>query len=130
MVEMEYRSDRKNRNILDMGEYKGYRYYVMNLGTHPCAYVEIPKGHKYFGINEDDANIDCHGGLTYASDYLCVGENPIHGWFIGWDYAHYGDYVGYAGYYEELYGDQKRYSTRELIYDCHKVIEQLVGEDE
>mgnify|MGYP001032403433 CR=1 FL=1 len=37
-----------------------------------------------------------HGGLTYSRDFLWISkERKLQGWFIGWDYAHYGDYVGY-----------------------------------
>ena len=46
MKKMVYSSKRK-RELLDSGEYLGYNYYILNLGTHPTAYVEIPKNHKY-----------------------------------------------------------------------------------
>ena len=29
--------------------YKGYQYWIINLGSHPTAYVEIPESHKYYG---------------------------------------------------------------------------------
>ncbi len=44
-----------------------------------------------------EIDLDVHGGLTYSNNYLCISENKkVEGWiFIGWDYAHYGDYAGY-----------------------------------
>ena len=38
MKQMVYTADR-NREILDMGEYKGFTYAIISLGWHPCAYV-------------------------------------------------------------------------------------------
>ena len=34
--------------LLASGICFGYKYYVLNLGTHPTAYVEIPKDNKNY----------------------------------------------------------------------------------
>lgn len=127
---MIYQKDRKYE-ILHKNNYKGYNYYILNLGTHPTAYVEIPEGHKLYGKHYDDIDIDVHGGLTYSDGYL----GPIKDknlWFIGWDYAHAGDYMGY---YEETIFDgfqsfmdinNKKWTTEEIIEDCKDVIEQII----
>ena len=123
--QMEYQENRKIE-ILFTGEYMGYRFYILNLGTHPTAYIEIPEGHDLFGKHYDDINIDVHGGLTYAEDHLRgVKENS---WFIGWDYAHAGDYGGYDVKWigTKLYGEEdKKWTTEEIFDDVVNVIEQI-----
>lgn len=117
--------------ILFQGTYKGYQFYIMNLGTHPTAYVEIPITNKLFGksynqIYDIGINIDVHGGLTYSRDHLLGGENNK--WFIGWDYAHAGDYAGYIEKYPELSRlsiYDKKWTTEEIFEDVVNVIEQL-----
>ncbi len=134
---MIYQKDRK-MEILHVWEYKGYRYFVLNLGTHPTAYIEIPEGHKLYGKSYNEIydmgyDIDVHGGLTYSEDNLmCVKSKS---WFIGWDYAHYNDY---AGYYEELHFENelhhlKKWTTEEIIEECKSAINQIIemeGKDE
>lgn len=39
MKEMVYGATPKCE-VLHHGEYKGYKFYIINLGTHPTAYVE------------------------------------------------------------------------------------------
>jgi hypothetical protein len=122
MNEMIYTGTRLNLpEVLYSEEYKGYKFYILNLGTHPCAYVEIPKGNKFYEVEYDNIDIDCHCGLTYSNKSLrSVDES---GWFIGWDYAHLGDYVGY---FEYNYGEDKKWTTLEIYEECKNVIEQLV----
>ena len=50
--EMIYQAERKQEIIFD-GKYKGYQVYILNLGTHPTAYIEIPKESKLFGLSYD-----------------------------------------------------------------------------
>lgn len=127
MIEMVYFPKRFNKGvILEHGNKDGFNYWVLNFGTHPCCYVEIPKGHKYYNVDNDEINVNCHGGLTYSNSYLksVTGDEPTDRWFIGWDYAHYGDF---CGYYVELStrNQDHIYTTKELVRDCLEVIEQL-----
>ena len=73
--------------------YRGYQYAIVlqNLG-HRCAYINVINTPlQYIDYNNLDY-IDVHWGLTYSSEKLC---NLNEGWWIGWDYAHYGDRVDY-----------------------------------
>ena len=48
-------------------------------------------------------------------------------WFIGWDYAHCGDYCGYEEYMPEsiiTYG--KKWTTEEIIEECKNAIDQII----
>lgn len=122
--QMEYSSERK-REILFEGKYKNYQFYILNLGTHPTAYVEIPKRNKLYGKSYHYIDIDVHGGLTYSEDYLKgIKENS---WFIGWDYGHFGDYMGYQ---VKLPVDfsmyDKKWTTEEIFEEVKDVINQII----
>lgn len=60
---------------------------------HWCGYVDIPKGHPWFGMSYDDIDdklvtidVHIHGGLTYADDAQGY-------WRVGFDCAQAGDMV-------------------------------------
>lgn len=127
---MIYQADRK-LELLHFDKYKGYNYYILNLGTHPTAYVEIPEGHilhgmSYNEIYEEGYDIDVHGGLTYSNSYL-MGIETVN-WFIGWDYAHAGDYIGfYRDYFNsQLLEPEKKWTTEEIIKECEYAIDQII----
>lgn len=131
---MIYQTERKCE-LLYKGTHKNYNYYILNLGTHPTAYIEIPKGTKLYGKDYheiyDICDIDVHGGLTYSASDL-IGEKD-NSWFIGWDYAHVGDYMGYYADMKEwglnsinLLADDKKWTTEEIIEECKSAIEQII----
>ena len=127
---MVYQTERKIE-LLCKSEYKDYKYYILNLGTHPTAYIEIPEGNKLYGKDYDEIydmgyDIDIHGGLTYSDDEL-MGIK-IKNWFIGWDYAHFGDYVGYQELFSSnlLMNEEKKWTTEEIIKECKHAIDQII----
>ena len=121
---MIYQADRK-LELLYKGNYKGYDYYILNLGTHPTAYIEIPKGHKFYKKHYDRIDLNVHGGLTYSDSELMGIKSTS--WFIGWDYAHLGDYLGYEVKFEFARClDDKKWTTEEIIKDCKNAIDQII----
>ena len=133
MKEMIY-TDKNKRELLYNNIFLGFHYYILNLGTHPTAYVEIPKSHKYFEKGYNDIDIDCHGGLTYSKESLKISDNVIldNSWFIGWDYAHAGDYYGYDIKWKGTdldSEDNKKWTLFEIIEECKEVIKQLNEEE-
>ena len=110
--------------VLEQNTYQGYEYVVVSYGGHPCAYVRIPENHPLYNdvVNDghDYLNISCHGGLTFDGTPICVTD----GYWIGWDYAHYGDYIGYADTTFNV--ESKKWSTEEMIDECIDVIGQLM----
>lgn len=126
MKEMEYGKDRKIE-VLDTGYCLGFLYYILNLGTHPTAYIKIPKDHKYYGKDMDEIDLDVHGGVTYGSEGLYISENQnIEGWFIGWDYSHYGDYLGYESIIPKIYRiNGKKWTTKEMYEEVRQACYQL-----
>jgi hypothetical protein len=97
---------------------------VLNLGTHPCAYVDVTET----DLNERhycDIDIECHGGLTYSREYLHTVDKK--GWFIGWDYSHYCDFAGYELVMPiDIRTNGKRWTTAEMVNECKRVIDQIV----
>lgn len=119
MKEMDYSPMRRAPELLAAGTYKGLAYYVVSNGTHPCAYVNVAgtrlEGVAYFSIE----GLDCHGGLTYSAERInAVSEK---GWYLGWDYAHFGDCFGGSA-------QGKRYSTGEIVAECKNIIGVIVAD--
>ena len=133
MREMLYRKDYRCY-ILDKGNYKGLNYAIVSYGTHPCSYIFLPKGHKFYGKNYEEINdyfIDglCHCGLTFSESDLCFNPLPNDCWVIGWDYSHCCDYSGiYIG--DEVFNELKKWTTEELIEEVKQVIDELEKEND
>lgn len=122
MKEMKYCKDRKIE-VLATGYCLGLLYYILNLGTHPTAYIKIPKEYRD-RIND----IEVNGGITYYSEEgLYVSENEkIEGCFIGWDYAHYGDYTGFEEMLPlHLRTGGKKWKTKEIFKEVKEACYQL-----
>lgn len=124
LADMEYNNDGMSR-CLAVGVYRGFQYAVFNIrGVNPCGYVNI-LGHENELIDDPEATydwehfnwLDCHGGVTYAEAGL---GSFAGGYWIGWDYAHYNDYVSFAG---DVFG--RRYCTGEIVLECKNVINQI-----
>lgn len=116
------------REILFEGIYKNFNFYILSFGMYPTAYIEIPKTHKLFGksyneIYDMGIDIEVHGGLTYSAKHIT--SIKYNSWFIGWDYAHYGDYI------EGLYNGRtnKKWTTEEIFEDVVRAIEQIKEEE-
>lgn len=126
--QMEYQEERKKEVLLD-GYFKNYKFYILNLGTHPTAYIEIPRNSELFGKGYDEIyemglDLEVHGGLTYADESLLEDEKS---WFIGWDYAHYNDWSGYnVRFPEDIRGDGKKWTTEEIFNDVCCAIDQIL----
>ena len=124
MTEMVYSSKRINPERIAEGDHKGFHYYVISQGTHPCAYIDVTKTNLN-GIDYNLIDLKCHCGLTYSRNYLVPVDNE--GWFIGWDYAHYCDFAGYEMELpEERRTNGKVWTTEEIVLECKEAIDELV----
>ena len=128
-TELEYRKyyePELNRHFVAAGTSYGFDYYVVNQGgSHPCAYVVLPKGHVFNGVPYDDIPVECHGGLTYGASELRGVKVEDGDYVIGWDYAHWGDFISCT----ELGGSggftPKKWTTSEIVDEVIAVCEQL-----
>ena len=123
-AEMEYGED-ANYQVLAEGTYKGHLLAVINRGTHPCCYIRIGDLKSMLAVDENTFLNE----ITFRGPYV-----PYHsqrgepftaeedGFWIGWDHAHAGDYVGY--WYVPEDGGRK-YTTDEMIGECKANIDIL-----
>lgn len=129
-IEMEYTGIYGNTVILDRGMYSGYRYVIVSYGSHPCAYVEIPKRHPYYKLGyhgEVENTIDVHGGITFdGSLHFKKMPEAAKRYYIGWDYAHCGDYTYYENVKSVFVEDSKKWTVKMIQEDVKNVIEQLL----
>jgi hypothetical protein len=121
MKEMVYSTNRK-REVLATGYCFGLLYYIMNLGLYPTAYIKLPNN-----FNIDENEIEVHGGITYSEDHLWISENQkLDGKFVGWDYAHYGDYDGYKELVSKKFRTGgKRWTTEEIYKEVREACYQI-----
>ena len=128
-------------NLLYACSFNGYDIAIINIrGSHPCAYIRIPDEKikaikartaadftKYYYWEDGQV----HGGFTYGmfgkpGDY----EELKEGFWLGWDYAHCGDYT-----YDDAYVDmllsretrEKKWTTLEIL---HEAIDICISEPE
>lgn len=107
------RTENKEKRIVESGSHKGIGYEIVSYGSHPCAYISLPKKHKLHGVNYQDISLCVHGGLTYAE---MIGDF----WVIGWDYAHAGD-LFYQELRSELLSKKGKEWTIDEIKDSIKI---------
>lgn len=88
----------ERRSIVEKrGTHRGYPYAVLfqKLGFR-CGYVGIPKTDRYYGCDESEVPVCCHGGLTYADSFLAGVDDSNDIWWIGFDCAHWNDKEDYT----------------------------------
>ena len=124
-----YNSDLKTKKglLVANGTYRGYDFYIKTLGTHPCAYVRISdkSSLKYSIVNQELYFVN--GGITYSNKALSFDNAEIdntNSWFIGWDYAHYGDFM--LSKNGEILSEGKVWTIGEIIEECHKAIDEII----
>jgi len=77
---------------------KGIYGLILKSSISLCGYIGITNDHELYAKNYDLIDLPVHGGLTFSGQGG-DGIRPFSEvWWIGWDYAHYGD----AMFFEEL----------------------------
>jgi hypothetical protein len=103
--------------ILADGEYNEHEFKIISYGTHPCCYIKLNPDEKYYGKSDDDILLPCHGGVTFAK--MTQDDDRFeNGFWIGWDYAHFGDAFG-----EKMPG--RMYTTQTLLAHTKAAIDEL-----
>lgn len=97
----------------------------MKLG-HRCGYVGVPVGHKLYGVDYNEVDFSCHGGLTYSGGGA-NSEYPIKSdlWWFGFDCAHYMDASDYElamKYFPEEEAQLRRVISVENKFPTHGTI--------
>jgi hypothetical protein len=127
MKEMIYKT-KHQIEILDKGVIEKFEYAIISMGLHPCAYIKLNKNHKFYNMHHNDIDIQCHYGLTYSASGLHSTPDEQDVWWIGWDYAHIGDYFGCDLLFKNTSlcsKNQKKWTTQEILEEVKDVIRQL-----
>lgn len=137
--EMDYSRHAHMPEVLARGKYRNYPFIILSVGDYPAAYVCLPEGHPYFGKtlreisiigHKKDHKLTAHGGLTYAQDRV-YKSNIKDRWWVGWDYAHVGDYLAFLPESIRLGNDTlKKWTREEIIVEVKQVVDQLVNINE
>ena len=120
-------SDTYQIEILKEGEFARRHFVILSIGYYPCAYVEF-----FDEIDEDSLkweNIPCHGDVTYQGSAYWNEELKIikkdNRYYIGWDYGHKYDWVGYKTDEENILEGNKKWTLQEVFSDVRRVIKYL-----
>lgn len=103
-------------------QYRGYSCLIVRQPMgYLCGYVRIPNNHplylKSLWEYTLDEQIECHGGITYTGGMKEIDS----GWWIGFDCAHFGDFVPADPVDFGIWRDEM-YVTEEL----HSIVDQLI----
>ena len=123
--EFVYLPDRIDGKIVAHDIYRGMEYFVVSMGTHPCAYVKCPK--EFLDEHSNDwgyaEGIYVHGGITWSGEMsgLRAFRDKDGEYCFGWDYAHAGDYLGSDSYTP---WDNRKWTTEMIVNECKSAIDQ------
>lgn len=95
----------------------GLKCAVAKGGASYCGYVLVPESHPDERKHYDDVEVDVHGGLTFRCKAKEGGS-----WF-GFDTAHAGDWIGYAGTDVEMPG--RIWTEEDVARETEQLAEQL-----
>lgn len=114
----------KETQVKYKGNYKGYKYVIVSYGSHPCAYVKVPSNSHICTMswNSVEESIAVHGGITFHGNLLHVGIGSLDDHYMGWDYAHCGDYFLCNSYLS----NGKQWELDEVKDNCIDVVKQLI----
>ena len=117
----------EGKEEITKGDYLKYHWMIIRrpVGWY-CAYIKLWKKHPLEIVLDtegyDGCDVDCHGGLTFGGKRKDKVFSS--GYWIGWDYAHVGDYTAYHHPHLGL-DDDKRWTFDEVLFEVHEVIDQL-----
>jgi hypothetical protein len=113
--------------MIDHGKFYNIPYVILDLGSHPTAYVGLRKSHRVVKISKGNydnvmmLNVGPHGGFTYSGDNSFEQVYFGYYWF-GWDYGHYGDYQEFP---DSVFGKGKKWTHGEILKEVLQIIIQL-----
>ena len=119
---------------------------IIDRGGWPCSYIKMPEDIYQNHVestnwdgNYDDIDVWVHGGVTFGEycrlkiydhyNHFEVDERVPEGYWLGWDYAHAGDYCFRGLDYDPVFrfdpGYEKKYTIKELIDEAHEALKEL-----
>ena len=137
MKEMVYGGVRE-QEVIYSGEYKGFDIAIVNLISHPCAYIRMPDDmmeklkacHPDTYDDYDSYDGSVHGGYTYCSYGNLGFEELKTGLWLGWDYAHLGDYYWTSGGpLDSIDANGKKWTVGEILANAFEAVDTLEFDD-
>ena len=119
MKQMIYK-DKVELEILDSGIINNRKYFIINNGPWPCAYVQLHEDETR-DRNYYENHINVHDGITFCGKSVKFEDDDT---YIGWDYAHFEDYTGFDSLKIDI-SIKNKYTTEEMLEDVKQVIKQL-----
>lgn len=127
--ELIYQSTYSLRQVIADDYFKGVRFLCVNIGDHPCAYIqstqEFVDRHtdKYGNIPD----LEVHGGVDHTGTFeRMTGMENYDGVWIGWSYGHSGDWTGHMSNEKNTKCGHRKYTTADLIADCKEAIKRYL----
>lgn len=136
MEPMIYRNPVGSRKVLFRGDVNGIEAAIVSYGSHPCAYIRVTDELEK-KIKEQDEYLNFanngwplydlvlanpHGGFTFYGDLSFFDESET---WVGWDYAHAGDYVFYGIEFDIYHKSEHRWTTEEIFEEVKEVVREL-----
>lgn len=129
MGKEELYSTTKQNYLIETGIIDDYQYAIRTTGDHPCAYVGKKDLFAEYDPDELEDNLDVHGGITFKSCSWHLSDLDSSFDWIGWDYAHCGDYCTWMdrepNNVSKLLEDSHKYTYEEILEDIKSAINEL-----
>lgn len=108
------------RQVVEVGMMDGCMYVITTMGTHPCAYLVLPDSHPCSHLTCREQPLTVRE-ITYSRSVDEFEEiNMPDSWIVGWDYAHYGDYM-----HNRRSRDGHKYTLEEIRLDVLEMVHDL-----
>lgn len=124
MKEMIYGGEGGLLGVEDLGD--GYKLAVVSIaGSHPCAYVQFPGIENLPSCHDIQVEAPVHGGFTFLGMLWYAEEYGLPGIWLGWDYAHCGDYIWTGIENQYLRQTTKKWTSEEIRQEGLAVLEAI-----
>lgn len=124
MKEMIYGGEGGLLGVEDIGD--GYKLAIVSVaGSHPCAYVQFPGIENLGSYEHIQVKAEPHGGFTFLGTFLKAEELSLDGIWLGWDYAHLGDYIWTGHIDSYLRANSKKWTTEEIREEALGVLKAI-----
>ena len=117
---------KRDDHIVSLAKRGDLYYMILDLRTHPTAYVGVGPGHKHYGKDYEKIDLDVHGGLTFCGNHKTFNYKELEYkkvWWYGWDYAHAGDFLGHG--YPLQKSTDKKWTYLEVFRHVLDALEEL-----
>ena len=111
-------------------KHKGLICRIVKHNSFNCGYVGVPTEHKCYQYGYDNIDANAHGGLTFSDFFEHEESNYNEHYYIGFDCAHYNDFVPSMIHRTFTKPDFNKYKDHNFVKnECINLAEQLIDLD-